>query len=270
MTYVLEHENEFERLERQSHSSAYNYIDELKGVHFSRRGKILDAGCGSGIVTRYLAECFPEATIKGCDASPDRVREAEQASKHLKNASYSSQNISNLTFNSNYFDNIVCRFVFEHLGEGTREKVMSELIRCLKPKGTLCVIDIDGLLFNLFPQTPYVSKTLEILQKVLPVDLFMGRKLPHILEKSGLTKLSWRIETVQFQSDLLLEEMEIINQRFMQTRPILTTLLGSEKKVDRFFEEYLSCLKEKGTVLFYNKFIVTGRKANHLVSVSKE
>jgi ubiquinone/menaquinone biosynthesis C-methylase UbiE len=260
MTYALENKKEFDRLEKQSQSAAYDYQKELSRFSPSNKGKILDAGCGSGVVTRYLAERYPLGSVFGCDASIDRVTRAQQVAAHLKNVQFSQENLTQLTYKSDFFDGIVCRFVLEHLTPEIRDRAMSELVRCLKPKASLCLVDIDGLLYNIFPQTPFVTEVLSILQKILPIDLTIGRKLPQLMDKHGLTSVTWRAELMQFQGEALHEEIKMVQERFLQTTPLLVSLLGSEQKVSNFQREYVECLKQPSSVLFYNKFIVIGKK----------
>lgn len=266
MTYALENKNEFSRLEEQSHQEAYNYKTELKDFH-PRPGKILDAGCGSGIVSRYLADQFPKAQIFGCDMSESRIELCKKESSQYQNLTYSVQNLTDLTYGKNSFDGIVCRYVLEHLTPVMLEKTLSEFTRCLKPKGVLQLIDIDGLLFNIYPHTPLVHEVLMTLEKTLPMDLKIGRKLPFILKKFGFNDLHWKIETLQFQGQMLAEEIHMIEERFHQTADLLKKILGSDKKASLFQEEYLSLLTKEGTVLFYNKFIARAKKSNPLKSV---
>jgi ubiquinone/menaquinone biosynthesis C-methylase UbiE len=260
MSYVLEDKKEFERLEQQSQIDAYNYQDELRDFKPSPRGKILDAGCGSGIVSRYLSKRFPNAKIFGCDASTDRIEKAKQAASKVTSLEISQQDLTHLTYRTNEFDGIVCRFVLEHLPPTVRDQALHELMRCLKPKGTLCLVDIDGLVYNIYPQSPLVAEVLNTLHKVLPVDLNIGRKLPSLVTTLGLTHVSWRVEAMQFHGEDLELEIENIKQRFAQATPLLTSVIGSERKTLQFQSEYIHSLEKPGAVLFYNKFIVIGKK----------
>src|SRR4051794_14382575 len=120
--YVLENRAEFERLEKQSTLPKYDFRRELDGLKIKPNAKILDAGCGSGIICRYLSALNPRATVVGCDFSEIRVRQARQAARGYPNLSFECQDLTQLTFQSRTFDAVVSRYVVEHLPVKTRLK----------------------------------------------------------------------------------------------------------------------------------------------------
>ncbi|HEX8537171.1 MAG TPA: hypothetical protein VF664_06880, partial [Cystobacter sp.] len=93
-----------------------------------------------------------------------------------------------------------------------------------------------------------------------PVDLRIGRKLPHLLVTAGFTQTHWRIDVLEWRDELLAQERLLLDQRILALEPVLTPVLGSVSDARRFHREYLEALDSPGCVLFYNKFIVTGRK----------
>ena len=115
--YVLENTKEFERLEKQSQNEAYDYRAELRGFTPKETGRILDAGCGSGVVARYLAQLYPNASISGCDASIDRVTQATILAQDIPNLKFRVENLNQMTSQNSSYDAIVCRYVLEHLPE---------------------------------------------------------------------------------------------------------------------------------------------------------
>lgn len=258
--YVLEDQQEFDRLERQSKTQAYNFKKELSEFSPKKTGHLLDAGCGSGIVTRYLAERFPKASVIGCDASTDRINQAKPLGKLFKNCQFQVENLRALSFADQSLDGIVCRFVLEHLNGEQQREVIREFFRCLKPGGKLCLIDIEGYLYNVYPQTPLMSELFHVLDQANSVDLKIGKKLPNLVNAQGFSHLQWKIETHDFQGEAKQVESQLIRERFDQTLPALTQLLGSLEKAKKFTDEYLTVLNRPDAVLFYNKFIVQAEK----------
>lgn len=86
---------------------------------------ILDAGCGEGFFTRYVAERNPNASVTGTDLSEDAIN---YASKHFGTAAkFSAANIFALPFEDNAFEVVICSEVLEHLE--TPAAALSEVVR---------------------------------------------------------------------------------------------------------------------------------------------
>lgn len=258
--YVLESQAEFERLERQSRMDAYDFRRELEDWHPRKTGSILDAGCGSGIVSRYLSERFPTARVVGCDSSEHRVRQAADAARGRRNLEFAAQDLRKLGFSDATFDSAVCRFVLQHLEPEGQRSALAELHRVLKPGGSLRVVDIDGFLFNLHPQTPLISDVLERFDRQRPLDFRIGRRLPSLLAQTGFGGLDWRVEPMVFKGPSLDGELVLLEQRFDQASAFLAGFLGSEDRARAFRTEYMSCARSPNAVLFYDKFVVTGKR----------
>jgi ubiquinone/menaquinone biosynthesis C-methylase UbiE len=258
--YVLENTSEFDRLEKQSQNKAYHFESELAHFQPKPTATILDAGCGSGVVSRYLAQRFPQSTVIGCDFSAERVKQAAQHASAISNLSFQEENLAHLTVPSSSVDAIVCRYVLEHLSEADIHSALSEFYRCMRPNASICAIDMDGLLSNIFPRTPAMQKALTLIESQRTVDLYVGRKLPHFLAQANFVNIQWRIETLSFQGEGLLDEMQIIRERFQQIAIHLERTLQDAELAKKFTEEYLHSLAQPGAVLFYNKFIVTAEK----------
>lgn len=93
-----------------------------------------------------------------------------------------------------------------------------------------------------------------------PVDLRIGRKLPHLLVQAGFSETDWRIDVLEWRDELLVQERKLMDERLLALEPVLAGVLGGTSEAQRFRSEYLAALDAPGCVLFYNKFIVTGRK----------
>src|SRR6185437_5361251 len=87
--------------------------------------------------------------------------------------------LTNLPFEETLFDWVVCRFVLEHL-----EKPLlaaKEFFRTLKKGGKICLVDLDGIIFNIHSRNGELNAFLETFRSKWKTDLFVGRKLPAIL-----------------------------------------------------------------------------------------
>jgi ubiquinone/menaquinone biosynthesis C-methylase UbiE len=258
--YLLENENEYERLERQSRSEIWNFQEELEGMLLADGMHVLDAGCGSGVVGRHYAELHPGVEFYGCDASEIRVKQIEKLSKSMKNSQFTCQDIVSLDYSDEQFDRIICRYVLEHLPQSHVLKALKELSRCLKPGGKIYVVDIDGYLYNLYPRGPELSEFLEKSSKTGLVDILIGRKLTSYLDQANFINIHSRIQTTLIEEDLRKQEMILIEERLECAREMMIQILGGEKKFLALKNKIFETLKKPSSVLFYNKFIVTAEK----------
>lgn len=264
MSYVLESKSEFDRLEHQSGLSAYDYQRELAlaGLPPLRDGmRLLDAGCGSGILGRHLAREYPGCAVVGCDLSEIRVRQAQDAARDCPNLHFEVRDLARLDYPEGHFDVIFCRYVLQHLPQDLRSAALLGFHRCLKPGGWLVAIDFDGGFLNLHPQpSPWLQEALRSMETRFPVDLRIGRKLPHLLTLAGFSETRWRIDVLEWRDELLAQERRLMDERILALEPVLAAVLGGTPEAQRFRTEYLAALDTPGCVLFYNKFVVTGRK----------
>jgi SAM-dependent methyltransferase len=74
--------------------------------------RVLDAGCGEGVVTAWLADALPEATVTGVDAREEAVREFGRRNPELEVA---RADLYVLPFADRSFDLVVATEVLEHL-----------------------------------------------------------------------------------------------------------------------------------------------------------
>ena len=220
----------------------------------------MDAGTGSGVVARHLATQYPESKVFGFDFSEQRVKQADELAKGLPNLKFQVEDLTHTQCEFSSFDAIVCRYVLEHLNEKDLEATLDELYRILRPNGTLYVIDIDGFLYNSYPQSPLVGEAFSKLYAHNTPDLYVGRKIPRLLSNHHFSEVSWTIDTKMFQKESLLAEIGLLEERLIQTLPLFTKLLGDKSTAQQFFKEYLEGLKQEGAVLFYNKFIIQAKK----------
>jgi len=101
------------------------------------RAKILDLGCGNGMLCRELATMGYE--VYGIDCSEDGIRAAEEADAKSK---YFIMDASKLTFESSFFDFVVVKAVLTVIPKAlNRKRIMCEVNRVLKNDGYVYVAD---------------------------------------------------------------------------------------------------------------------------------
>lgn len=259
MNYILEHDNEAARLEKQSNMANYDLCQELKGLTIAPGSRVLDAGCGSGILSRYLCDHYPNLSIDACDISEIRVSQAKKyARSEFKNINFFTSSLDNIQVEANQYDLIICRYVYEHLPD--IEAVSKELYRVLKPDGKIMIIDADGLIFDFYSRDPRLNKMLDKVKSGIDCDLFVGRKIPSTLDFAKFSNVNWDIQVMKFQGDELKSEVELNRERFSMIKPKLEKILAPEFSVEDFITTYLEAMSNQVYPSFYNKFIVTAQK----------
>ncbi len=91
--------------------------------------KILNVGCGQGAKTKELSQ---RGEVTGIDISEKALRDARKA---FPNSKFLNMNAERMSFPRNYFDEVHCYDVLEHVDNF--DKVMSELSRVIKRTGCL-------------------------------------------------------------------------------------------------------------------------------------
>ena len=102
---------------------------------------VLDAGCGTGRHLRGLAG-IPGVRYFGIDMKKEDLDKAyaslaEIPGSSADNCHIARADIRNLPFSDGFFDCVICSEVLEHIWE--HEQALEELIRVLKPKGSLVI-----------------------------------------------------------------------------------------------------------------------------------
>ena len=105
-----------------------------------RRIKVLDVGCGPGILTVALAPLVYE--VVALDLTPEMIAQAKKRSDllGLKNVRFEVGRAEELPFSDGYFDVVVTRLMLHHLLSPT--SAVKEIARVTRKGGLLVVADI--------------------------------------------------------------------------------------------------------------------------------
>ena len=149
--YALDAESEPDRLENQAKlagiESHLNYIDLDLGA------TVLDAGCGSGAMTRVLARQAAHGHVIGVDIKDDYVLYASQAasSDGRHNIAFIQGDLFALPFSDNTFDFVWSKYVLLWVDDPI--KVLEECKRVTKPGGVVLCCNSDNLLLCNYQQS---------------------------------------------------------------------------------------------------------------------
>lgn len=209
--YILSYDGECDRLEAQSlifgHDRGLRLVDPKPGT------RLLDAGCGSGWLSRLVAKTFPDCEVFGVDINPDYVAYARQRAKEdgLTNLSYQTASVLDLPFEDGAFDTIWTLMVLLFLPD--RADAIAEFARVAAPGGRVKALQQGGLLQDNHPPDPVLEPQIRTFISLAFPD-FDITEIPGMMRTSSLTSITVQMETDPLYTFLgAATDAQIENQR---------------------------------------------------------
>lgn len=149
---------------------------------------VLEAGCGIGAQTIFLARNSPGARIVSIDVSDESLARAEASmkEKNITNVRFEKADIYDLPFDEERFDHVFVCFVLEHLRNPGG--ALSRLKRVLKKGGSITVVEGDHGSFYCHPETREAMLAVRCLidiQARMGGDSLIGRQVHPLLKRAG-------------------------------------------------------------------------------------
>lgn len=157
----------------------------LPGKFFQNQ-KILDFGCGDGLMTYFVSRCFPSSVVYGVDPSPKSIKSAQEQFAAI-NFSVNYEQKADLAFEDNTFDIVFSAGTFHHITFDCHKGYLQEIFRVLKPHG--CFV-----MFELNPFNPLTVWTF----KRNPIDKYATMLYPSYARKVISGVLSESILTTKY------------------------------------------------------------------------
>ncbi len=162
-------------------------------TRFPPGSRVLEAGCGIGAQTVFLAAHSPDAHITSVDISVDSLAKAREtvSAAGLSNVTFQQADVYRLPFPDGAFDHVFLCFVLEHLPDPGR--ALGELRRVLRAGGGLTVIEGDHGSAYFHPASAKAQKNIDCLvelQARMGGNALIGRALFPLLRGAGLHDVS--------------------------------------------------------------------------------
>ena len=101
--------------------------------------KVLDVGCGTGILCNYLSSTYANIHVHGVDISEAMISKSQNECYGKHNVCFAVGDAHNLDAKDDEYDYVFNTISFHHYADP--QKVLSEFYRVLKPGGKLLLMD---------------------------------------------------------------------------------------------------------------------------------
>jgi SAM-dependent methyltransferase len=102
-----------------------------------RSGRLLDFGCATG----HIADAFSDLEYYGVDADPAAIAVAKERFSGKNSVHFLNVDITSRPFEANFFDEILFACTVHHVDDPALSAILKELYFCLKPGGSIHVLD---------------------------------------------------------------------------------------------------------------------------------
>jgi ubiquinone/menaquinone biosynthesis C-methylase UbiE len=176
---------EIARLEAQQTGVADALRQALARIALPPRPRVLEAGCGTGILTSALAAALPTAQITAIDLD-ERLLAVARARFPQGRIRFERQDAAALPYPSRAFDLAICRYVLMH--QEAPLTVLGEMHRVVALGGYAIAFEPDWGARAVYPPNAGEARLLELAiaaRRYGWPDVLIGRKLFALFRQAG-------------------------------------------------------------------------------------
>ena len=237
----------------QQRSMREAYLSEIV---LTENARALDVGCGTGVLTRVLAEWPNIGEVVGVDPSPTFLEKARQLAAGRPSVTFEQADGRKLPFEADSFDVTLFHTTLCHVPNP--EQALIEAFRVLRPRGWLAVFDGD------YATTTVAIGDFDPLQACADAwvgssvhDRWLLRRLPALVRSIGFEVVSYRshgyIQNVEpdYMMTIVSRGIDALTTSGRIGRELAASLLGEARRragSGEFFGHiaYVSMLARKG------------------------
>jgi demethylmenaquinone methyltransferase/2-methoxy-6-polyprenyl-1,4-benzoquinol methylase/phosphoethanolamine N-methyltransferase len=146
---------------------------------------VLDVACGTGNLT-LTAQAYAGQTghVQGIDAAPEMIEVAKKkASRSRLPVVFDVGLAEKLAFQDSTFDVVISRLAVHHLPEDLKRRAFAEILRVLKPGGSVLIADFTA------PANPLLNHIVSALVGSHMMQTTV-RELPTMLAEAGFVEVA--------------------------------------------------------------------------------
>jgi ubiquinone/menaquinone biosynthesis C-methylase UbiE len=225
--------------------------------------RILDVGCGTGEITRRLAERYPRARLIGVDILESNLAIARATGSPDGRVQYQQGDAFALQFPDAEFDLIVCRHVSQAVPDFPL--ALREITRCLRPGGWLHLLSEDYAMLR-FPAGPldpdrfWVDFPLTYLAGI-GCDGRIGRHSYTLMKHAGYGELAVDyivVDTLRVPREVFAGILRAWRDGYAEP---LASATGKELALVRsHFEQFIAAIEAPDQYAVWHVPVISGRK----------
>jgi SAM-dependent methyltransferase len=225
----------------------------------------VDIGCGPLGVLNVLAEyAGPGAQVVGLERDVQMVTWGREllAERGLESVILIQGDARDTGLPPAGFDLAHARLLLVNVPEP--EEVVAEMVRIVRPGGWIALEEVDWITWMCEPHHPSWTRLLEVnaaIWRGRGMDVNIGRRLPPMLQRAGLTDIRCRTHTPVFGHDDEHKHLLLAFSRINRDE-IIDTGYMTEAEFDKVTASLQAHLADPGTFVTWSLFCQTwGRKA---------
>jgi SAM-dependent methyltransferase len=156
------------------------------------QSRILDVGCGLGILASEVATRVPAARVVGVEYAAQQLAASDRGAA---NAHFVRGDAHALALRDGSFDLVYGRYLLEHVTDPLQ--VLREMHRVLRRGGRVCLQENDILVSRFDPDVAsfdLVWRQFAALQQHLGGDPFVGKRLFALLKRVGFREIALSLQ----------------------------------------------------------------------------
>jgi SAM-dependent methyltransferase len=144
------------------------------------QARVLDVGCGLGLMHRYLVKTFGQIT--GVDVAPETVEMAKKANPAVRYQSYDGEN---LPFEDGSFDLVFAVCVLHHVPPSKLQRFADEMARVTAKGGMVAIFEHN-------PNNPLTRCAVDRCELDKDAVLLPASRVRSLLRQTGLARIRSR------------------------------------------------------------------------------